>query len=154
MITVFYCFVKIRANLLMYLNVYLCSCVSGYMHLCVHGDQKKALELSELELQLFVGLLIYHMIAGPKQQEPSTMYVFSISLVNTIEVGSKRGLLLYGKQIHLKPGINILVTMKHYKDYCKRFKSFKNSKTVGFEARRPVLYTLCLIFFCFHSVTN
>lgn len=64
MITVFYCFVKRCVHVLMYLNVYLCSCVSGYMHLCAHGGQKKALEFSELELRLFVGLLAYHMNAG------------------------------------------------------------------------------------------
>lgn len=48
----------------MYLNVYVCSCVSGYMHLCAHSGQKKALDSSEVELQLFVELLAYHINAG------------------------------------------------------------------------------------------
>lgn len=48
----------------MYLNVYVCSCVRGYMHLCAHGGQKKVLDSSEVELQLFVELLAYHMNAG------------------------------------------------------------------------------------------
>lgn len=34
------------------------------MHLCAHGGQRKALDPSVLELQLFVGLLAYHMNAG------------------------------------------------------------------------------------------
>lgn len=43
--------------------LYLCGCVSEgvYMHVCVsvHGDQKRALDLVELEFQVVVSYLIW-----------------------------------------------------------------------------------------------